>query len=95
MKILQMPPFKNTVKKLPRPRQQIVLDAVEDILSNPEIGEAKREDLEGFMVYKFPMNRDLTLLAYRIEEDAIVLYQLGPHENFYKTLKRYLKEIRG
>ena len=95
MKIFQMPPFKNTVKKLPRPRQQIVLDAVEDILLNPEIGEPKKGDLEGFRVYKFPINRDLTLLAYKMEEDAIILYQVGPHENFYKILKRYLKEIRG
>lgn len=90
-----MPPFKKTVKKLPRPGQQIVLDAVEDILLNPEIGEFKKGDLEGFRVYKFPINRDLTLLAYKIEGDTIILYQVGPHENFYKILKRYLNEIRG
>lgn len=92
---MQMPPFKTRVKKLPRPRQQIVLDAVEDILANPEIGEPKRGDLEGFRGYKFFIKREIALLAYKIEEDDVVLYQVGPHENFYKTLKRYLREIRG
>ncbi|MDY6839549.1 MAG: type II toxin-antitoxin system RelE/ParE family toxin [Thermodesulfobacteriota bacterium] len=32
------------------------------------------------------MGRQLTLMAYRIEDDALVLYQVGPHENFYKNL---------
>jgi len=36
--------------------------------------------------------RQLTLIAYKVENDSIVLYQVGPHENFYKNLKKYLKE---
>jgi mRNA-degrading endonuclease RelE of RelBE toxin-antitoxin system len=35
----------------------------------------------------------LTLMAYKVENDSIFLYQVGPHENFYKNLKKYLKEI--
>jgi len=31
----------------------------------------------------------------KVENDFLVLYQLGPHENFYKNLKKYLKGIRG
>jgi len=38
MKVLQMPRFKKYVKKLPRHLQQIILDAVEDILTDTEIG---------------------------------------------------------
>ena len=77
-----MPRFKRYVKKLSRPSQQIVLDAVEDVLADPEIGALKKEDLQGFRVFKFSMNRQLTLLAYKSEGDSIVLYQVGTHENF-------------
>ncbi|MDY6950037.1 MAG: type II toxin-antitoxin system RelE/ParE family toxin [Thermodesulfobacteriota bacterium] len=95
MKLFQMPRFKRHVKKLPRQFQQVVLDAVEDVVADPAAGEQKTGDLEGFRVHKFTMGRQLTLMAYRIEEDALVLYQVGPHENFYKNLKRYLREIGG
>jgi len=90
-----MPRFKKYVKRLPRQFQQAILDAVEDIVADPEAGDQKAGDLEGFRVHKFTMGRQLTLIAYRIEDDALVLYQVGPHENFYKNLKRYLREIGG
>ena len=90
-----MPRFKNYVKKLPRHFQQVILDAVEDVLANPDIGEIKKGDLAGFRVHKFKMVRQLTLLAYKVENDSLVLYQVGPHENLYKNLKKYLKEIGG
>ncbi len=88
-----MPP-KKYVKRLPRRFQQVVLDAVEDVLSNTAIGESKRGDLEGFRVYKFRMGRQLFLMAYRVENDSLILYQAGPLENFYRDLKKYLKETR-
>ena len=90
-----MPRFKKYVKKLPRHFQQVILDEVEDVLADPDIGELKRGDLAGFRVHKFTMNRQLTLMAYKAENDLLVLYQIGPHENFYNNLKRYLKETGG
>ena len=90
-----MPRFKNYVKKLPHHFQQIVLDAVENILANPDVGILKKGDLEGFRVYKFKMVRQAILMVYKVEDDSLVLYQIGPHENFYKNLKKYLKEIGG
>ena len=90
-----MPRFKNYVKKLPRHFQQVILDAVEDVLANPDVGELKKGDLAGFRVYKFTMARQLTLIAYKTENDFLVLCQVGPHGNFYKNLKKYLKEIGG
>jgi len=92
MKIFQLPPFKKYVKKLPRHLQQVVLDAVEDISSNTALGESKRGDLEGFRVYKFRMGHQLILMAYRVENDSLILYQAGSHENFYRDLKSYLRE---
>jgi len=26
-------------------------------------------------------------------EDHILFYMIGPHENFYREIKRYLKEV--
>jgi mRNA interferase RelE/StbE len=94
MKIIQMPPFKKHVKRLPRHLQQVLLDAVEDVLADTAIGESKRGDLEGFRVHKFTMGRHLTLMAYRAENDSLIFYQAGPHENFYRDLRKYLKETR-
>ncbi len=62
---------------------------------SPKVGQLKTGDLEGFRVHKFTMGRQLTLIAYKVENDSLVLYQVGSHENFYKNLKRYLKEIGG
>ncbi|MFH1335099.1 MAG: type II toxin-antitoxin system RelE/ParE family toxin [Candidatus Zixiibacteriota bacterium] len=88
-----MPRFKNYVKKLPRHFQQVILDAVENVLASPDVDELKKGDLAGFRVHKFRIVSQLTLMAYRVENDYLVLYQVGPHENFYKNLKKYLKEI--
>ena len=71
------------------------MDAVEDVLTNTEVGEPKKGDLEGIQVYKFTMGRQLILMAYKVENDSLVLYQAGPHENFYRDLKKYLKETGG
>jgi len=71
------------------------LDTVEEVLADPKVGQLKKGDLEGFRVHKFTMGRQLTLIAYKVENDSLVLYQAGSHENFYKNLKRYLKEIGG
>jgi mRNA-degrading endonuclease RelE of RelBE toxin-antitoxin system len=95
MKIFQMPRFKKYVKKLPRHLQQVILDAVEDVLSDTEVGDLKKGDLNGFRVHKFTMSHQLILMAYKLESDSLILYQAGPHENFYKNLKKYLKEIGG
>jgi len=90
-----MPRFKKYVKKLPRHFQQVILDEVEDVVANPGVGELKKGALAGFRVHKFTMNRQLTLMAYKAENDFLVLYQVGPHENFYKNLKKYMKEMGG
>jgi len=95
MKVFQMARFKKYVKKLPRHFQQVILDAVEDVVANTEVGEPKKGDLEGIQVYKFTMSRQLILMAYKVENDCLVLYQAGPHENFYRDLKKYLKETGG
>ena len=71
-------------------QQKIALDnAVRTIASQPEVGETKVGDLAGVQVYKFRMANLHCLLAYRVlDETTIKLLMVGPHENFYRDLKR-------
>ena len=89
MRLLVTPTFERTVKKLHR-QQKIALDqAVRAVASQPELGEAKVGDLTGVWVYKFSMGHQRCLLAYRIlDVDTLKFLMLGPHENFYRDLKR-------
>ena len=86
--VLQMPAFKRGYKKLGASHQAVVDDAVRAIVANPEIGEAKKGDLAGVYVHKFPLKRQQMLLAYEWDPKTRVLLLLGSHENFYRDLKR-------
>ena len=86
--ILQMPAFKRAYKKLVASHQAVVDAAVRTIISDPEIGEAKKGDLAGVYVHKFPLNRQQMLLAYEWNPNTRMLLLLGSHENFYRDLKR-------
>ena len=86
--ILQMPAFKRVYKKLAASLQAVVYDAVRAIVANPAIGEAKKGDLAGAYVHKFPLKRQRMLLAYEWDPKTRVLLLLGSHENFYRNLKR-------
>ena len=67
---------------------------MEKIARNPAIGEAKKGDLQGFQVHKFKFQKQNLLMAYRVTESDLLFYLIGTHENFYRELKRYLKEIK-
>ena len=96
-------PFSQYVKKARKPLQLVIEDAVEEVCTNPDIGEAKLGDLAGIRVYKFKFQRQGYLMAYRppivepgrqgVEVEFLVIdfYQVGSHENFYDELKRYLR----
>jgi mRNA-degrading endonuclease RelE of RelBE toxin-antitoxin system len=89
MQILVTPSFERTIKKL-HPNQKKSLDkAVKALASNPELGEPKVGELDGIYVYKFKLVDKQWLLAYRvISTKKIKLLLLGPHENFYRELKK-------
>ena len=90
MKILQARPFERVFKKLHASLQREVESAIREIISNPLIGDLKIQDIHGLRVYKFRMNKQLTLLAYQYDEpaDTLVLETVGPRENFYRDLKK-------
>lgn len=89
MRILVTPTFQRTVKKLHRQQKAALDEAVRKIASQPEVGESKVGDLVGVQVYKFRMGSLPCLLAYRLlDEHTLKLLMVGPHENFYRDLKR-------
>jgi len=89
MTILQTPTFARAVKRLPANHKAELDAAIKTIMADPAAAEAKKGDLAGIRVYKFPINRQLTLLAYTHHEtaDVLTLLALGAHENFYRDLK--------
>ena len=88
--VLQTPSFKKTVKKL-KPNQKKELDgAIKVLIEKPTLGEVKKGDLAFLRVYKFKMNKQLTLLGYSYNDGTLTLelMALASHENFYRDVKR-------
>lgn len=67
-------------------------EAVRRIIENPLSGDAKSGALRGVRVVKFKVGPTQLLLAYQFDEkrDVIEVLDLGPHENFYRDLQKYL-----
>ncbi len=75
-----------------RKQEKEILDQeVQRIAQNPSIGEEKKGDLTGVFVHKFKIETDQYLLAYRNIDPDLELVMIGPHENYYRDLKQYLK----
>lgn len=64
--------------------------AVSTVADNPDVGELKKGDLAQLWVHKFRSQGQLYLLGYTREDEVRLIYleALGPHENFYRDLKR-------
>ena len=64
--------------------------AVATVAQNPDVGERKKGDLAQLWVHKFRSNGQLYLLGYTSEDTVRLVYleALGPHENFYRDMKR-------
>jgi mRNA-degrading endonuclease YafQ of YafQ-DinJ toxin-antitoxin module len=88
VEVTQTSAFARTYKKLHLQQKMDVDTAIEVIVSNPLVGDAKRGDLSGVYVYKFKSQTQLLLLAYEFDPQTRHLLLLGTHENFYRDLKR-------
>lgn len=89
MRLLVTASFAKATKKLHSPQKMELDAALKRICNDPTIGEAKVGDLLGVYVYKFRLSEQQCLLAHRIlDSDSIKLLTFGPHENFYRNLKR-------
>jgi mRNA interferase RelE/StbE len=89
--IYQSRSFEQKVKKMPKQEKEILDRAIRRIAENPSIGEEKKGNLTGVFVYKFKLNTTQYLLAYRKVGQDLELVMIGPHENYYRDLKQYLK----
>ncbi len=90
--IIQSPIFARQKKKLHKKQIKDLDKAVKSIYQHPNIGVAKTGDLQGVKVFKFKLQNQQLLLAYEVIESTLYLYTFGSHENFYRDLKKYLKE---
>ena len=88
--VLQTPIFKKVVKKLKKNQKKELDSAIKALVKKPKLGEQKKGDLAYLRVYKFKMNKQLTLLGYSYDDGALILelIALGSHENFYRDIKR-------
>ena len=91
MKIYQSRSFERKVKKFNEKEKQELDNEIRRIIQNPSIGSEKKGDLRGVFVHKFNHHNHMHLLAYRIiKKESLELIMLGPHENYYRDLKKYL-----
>ncbi len=82
--------FARAYKKLHDNLAHDVDDATEVVAADPTVGERKKGDLAELFVYKFRSQNQLYLLAYTVDDEVRLVYleAAGPHENFYRDLKR-------
>lgn len=64
--------------------------AIDVVAADPAVGERKKGDLSALWVYKFRSQNQLYLLGYTVDDGVRLVYleAVGPHENFYRDLKR-------
>ncbi len=91
MKIIQSRLFERKVKKLSKLQKSQLDDVIRKIVNNPSIGDQKKGDLKMVYIYKFMIDQNMFLLAYSYNSEMIELIMLGPHENYYRDLKNFLK----
>ncbi len=87
-KVLQTRTFANSKKRLHKTQIKELDNAIREILENPEAGEQKKGDLQDVYVYKCKITKQLFLIAYQFDEATLTLLMVGPHENFYRDLKK-------
>ena len=91
MKIFQARSFERKVKKFGKQEKKALDKQILKIAENPSVGVEKRGDLRGVYVHKFKIKNTQYLLSYRFVEADLELIMIGPHENYYRDLKSYLK----
>lgn len=91
MKIFQSRIFENKIKKFSKQEKGILDVEIKKIIENPTAGEEKKGNLRGVYIHKFKIKTIQYLLSCRTINDGLELIMIGPHENYYRDLKSYLK----
>ena len=91
MSIFQSRSFERKVKKFGKQEKKALDKQILIIAENPSVGAEKKGDLRGVYVHKFVIKNTQYLLSYRFVGADLELIMIGPHENYYRDLKNYLK----
>lgn len=89
---MQSRSFEQRVKKFNQAQKMILDDQIRLILEDPDIGEGKKGALSEVYVHKFKIKTIQYLLAHLFNEEQLELIMIGPHQNYYRDLKKYLKK---
>ena len=95
MRIFQSRSFEKKVKKMSKSEKDALDREVKRIAEDSSLGEEKKGDLKDVFVHKFKLETTQYLLAYRKVGGDLELVMTGPHENYYRDLKQYLKNNKG
>ncbi len=91
MKIYQSRSFAKKIKRFTRAEKFVLDGELKEIIKNHTICVEKKGDLKGVFVHKFKIKSLEYLLAYRLTENELELIMIGPHENYYRDLKKYIR----
>ena len=91
MRIFQSRSFEKKVNKMSKSEKDALDQEVNRIAEDSSLGEEKKGDLKDVFVHKFKLKTTQYLLAYRKVGGDLELVMIGPHENYYRDLKQYLK----
>lgn len=88
--VLQTRRFARQYKRLNDNVAADVDSAVIEVAKSSAIGERKKGDLANLRVHRFRSRGQLYLLGYSVDDAVCLVYleAIGPHENFYRDLKR-------
>lgn len=91
MRIYQSRSFEKKIRKMSKTEKESLDREIKRIAEDPRIGEEKKGDLRGVFIHKLKLKTTQYLLAYRKVGGDLELVMIGPHENYYRDLKQYLK----
>jgi len=92
MKVYLSSSFGKKIKKFKKKEKLELDNEIKKIIENPSAGSEKKGDLKGVFVHKFQITNTLYFMSYRFVGEDIELITIGPHENYYRDLKAYLKK---
>lgn len=67
-----------------------------EIIADPNIGTPKQGILKGLKVHKVKRGSDTMLIAYKFDKRKRIIefYDFDNHENFYRDLGNYLRNVK-
>jgi len=93
MKVFQSRSFEQRVKKFSKAQKLELDEQIKNIVEDPATGTEKKGDLRGIYIHKFKIKTIQYLLAYRVVDENIELIMIGPHQNYYRDLKKDIKRV--